>query len=238
MEYLYLVGAVAVIAWAFQVEIKKQREAGKVKDQFLEKLGTLPDYEPSQVLEYNYLYFAVDTDNDVVCYAKAPEWKPVMVAGRDILSVAIDEDGYTVTQFSLPHTSGSAVLGVLPRSAEALLGTRSPQSTSVDVVNKMTLRLEIDDPLHPIIDVPFMISRSRRSDPLYQKASSSARSFSSLITALIKRSSDPAETSSTTGNGDTVLERLTTLSALRADGTLTDDEFFREKSRILGTTHS
>lgn len=236
MEYLYLVGAAAVIAWAFQVEMKKQREAKKAKDQFLEKLGTLPNYKPSQVLEYNYLYFGVDTDNAVVCYAKAPEWKQLIVVAGDILSVAIDEDGYTVTHSSLPHTSGNAVLGVLPRSAEAVLGTRSAQSTSVDVVNKMTLRLEIDDPAHPIIDVPFMISRSRRSDPFYQKASSSARSFSSLITALIKRSSDPVQASSTTDNGNSVLEQLTILSALRADGTLTDDEFLREKSRILGTT--
>lgn len=236
MEYLYIAGAVAILAWAIQIDAQKQRDARKRKEQFLEHLATVPNYKPSAVHEYNWLYFGVDTENDVVCYATPPTWMPLLINARDILSVTVHEDGQTVTHASRPKKSRGAILGnLVVGNVAVLIPGPSTRSSSVEYVNKITLRLELDNVDSPIIDVPFMISRSRRSDPHYKKASSSARSFSSLVTALMKRGSEPLGPPSPLLERDAILEGLTALAALRADGVLSDDEFQREKSRIIGT---
>lgn len=237
MEYLIIIGLVALAIFGFVNNAKERTAKNEVKESFLYRLKALPDYAPQTVHNTADVYFGIDAENQVVCYATAPGWTPLLVNAEDILSVSIYEDGRSVSHASRPRQVGGALVGnALGGSAGAIIGGLGTKQTTVEMINNITLRLEIDVPEHPICDVVFLSINTRRDGPLYKSVSANTRSFSSQISALIRSSSKQVEGSQVPPMEDVIIRNLTSLAALQESGALTDEEYLREKSRILGTT--
>lgn len=232
---LIVIGLFALAAWGFYTQAQERSEVKDKKGKFLDHLKTVNGFKQSRVHDDKTAYLAVDVDNGRIYFGSAPEWKPTLVSAKQIMSVTIYEDGQTVTHASRLRQVGGALVGnALAGDKGAIIGGLGAKTTSVDAIKSVVLRLEIDDPRNPIIGVNFLRYPDKRGGRLYEQASVAARSFSSLITAIMRRSEAASEGTVVPPVGDRKLEDIAKLAQMRDQGVLTEQEFIREKARILG----
>lgn len=154
------------------------------------------------------------------------------------MSVAVYEDERSVTHANRGRQVGAAIVGnALAGSTGAIIGGLGAKAKSIDMVNRIILRIEIDNPSRPLLDLGFLKTPTKRGGYVHEQASREARTWSSLVTAIMRKSEEADSVSPVASPlndlTDSKLENLTKLSDLRERGALTPEEFEREKARIL-----
>lgn len=121
--------------------------------------------------------------------------------------------------------------------AAAIIGGLGAHQHSADLVQRVTLRIELEDPAKPVIDVDFLTAAAPRGSQYHERANQEARMWSSLITAMMRATEVGNETEKPVleAPSESRLEQLSKLGKLRDAGILTQDEFDQEKARILGS---
>jgi hypothetical protein len=200
-------------------------------------MSAKPGFEKSKWHADAFLAVALDSESNQVAYAEAPGYSATFVDAGKIISVTVYEDQRTLTHTHRGRQIGAAFVGSkIAGSTGAVIGALGARAHSEDLVNRVTLRIELEGTVKPILDVEFLTAPAPRGSHFHESASREARAWSSLITAMIRSADEaPDEVSPTAGAiQESKLEMLEKLGALRDRGILTQDEFETQKAKILG----
>lgn len=168
-----------------------------------------------------------------------------IISYKDIIGSEVYEDGETVSQTDPLSKIGGALVGdALGGNTGAIIGGLSAKTVSSVKVKRIELRLLINDTSAPTYDVCFLdkISGYSRDSKMYKGLSEASRQWHARMGFLIKRAQDekmgknekPQNAAITTPAVPGISDELKKLAALRAEGILTDDEFDRQKAKLLG----
>ncbi|MBY6113307.1 hypothetical protein KUW09_04790 [Mameliella alba] len=248
MEFLVIIGIVLVVV--FVISIAKAGSDEKKKSTFEQELASAYPEAKIFVSVYDFSYVAIDFSSDRLMvglkqqrggFADTEMPYDGTYSFAEIAEVALIKDGTTVTSTNRGSQAvGAAVGAVAFGGLGALIGGLSGSSTEQDRVRRITLRIKVDDPDHPVHDITvFYWEASKKGvktdgmllSPVLKKA----EELGTHVSNAIRRSAKKAETASVAST----LEHSTTLQIselwrLKEAGALTEQEFLNEKAKILG----
>ncbi|MFF2031122.1 SHOCT domain-containing protein [Arthrobacter sp. NPDC058192] len=209
-------------------------------------LGFVPGFTPSNhITGINRVALGLDSVQHKFCVIDVLSWTCRIYEAADLMSVEVFEDGQSIARSHRHGKTGRRMVaaGLLVGDFGTLAAGLAAGNTAKprDLVHEVTIRLGINDPVHPIRDVPLFVSRSspiKRGSSWYRSLSTEARSWASLLTAMTKAADLAAsETEKLAGPSDqapgSVAAELRQLAKLYADGHLTDSEFAELKDRVI-----
>jgi hypothetical protein len=159
------------------------------------------------------------------------------------MSVEIFEDGTSVTKTVRSSQIGGAVVGgLILGGVGAIIGGLSGKAETTRKVNRIDLRIIVNDTTHPLHDVVFLNVETKNDTLRYQQAMQQARHWNGVIEVLINRAN--AEDKQTTIDDVkqkqfippiSAADEIKKLSDLYTTGTLTLDEFKQLKQKLLNS---
>lgn len=181
---------------------------------------------------------ALDEERSLVCLLSRSDVGIThrLVGYRDILSAELFEDGHTVVKTARANQVGGVLVGgLLLGGAGAVIGGLSGKKVETGSVNRIELRLVVNDSAAPTHDVVFLAATSKRDSVLYKSAADDARKWQARVDVLIKAADEELQGKSDVRQSVTsVSDELRKLAELRDTGILTDSEFESQKARLLG----
>lgn len=161
---------------------------------------------------------------------------------KDLISVEMFEDGQSILKSGrMRQVGGALVGGMIAGGTGALIGGLGTAHRSKDVVNRIELRIVVDDPDNPTRDIPFLTGQVLRNSPQHQFFDSEARAWHGRLAALIRAEDSLRERLwaeqqhvSTPPLPSSVADELAKLAELRTAGVLNEEEFQSQKGRLLG----
>lgn len=240
MTIILLILAVFVVFKVGQARARKKTRAERIDalGSFDAAMADRAGFEKKRWHADALLAIALDPTSNQLAYAEAPGYSAKFVGARKIMSVTVYEDQRSITHANRGRQIGAAYVGnKLAGPAGAIIGGLGARQHSEDLVQRVTLRIELEEPTKPVIDVDFLTAAAPRGSQYHERANQEARTWSSLITAMIRATEVVNEKSSPTLDvpSESRLEQLAKLGKLRDSGILTQDEFDEEKARILGS---
>jgi predicted GIY-YIG superfamily endonuclease len=200
-----------------------------------------PDFSASRIVHNDYDSIAVDSGRNKIAIFNKEFMAGRVYEAADIMSVEVYEDGRSISQASRTRQIGAAMVGnFIAGSAGALIGGLGAKTSSRDEIRALTLRLTLDDAEFPIFDLQLNRSVLLKGSVPHAELSVVARGWASLLEATM-RNSEPRSQTPNSVEGEppanipvqSLADELGKLSALRASGILTDEEFTMLKQRLI-----
>ncbi|WP_411376390.1 SHOCT domain-containing protein [Arthrobacter sp. MPF02] len=189
---------------------------------------------------------ALDSARNRLCVLDLNRADYRVYQAADLQSVEVFEYSKTLTRHRKDGRGGRALAtaGFLVGDAGSMLVgmTAAKAAKSKDQVHEITLRIELSDPKRPIYDVQLFRSANsplKMGSALHASISSQARTWSSLLTALIRYAESQAvasvapQAAPSATPPPSVVDELSRLAALHSSGHLTDAEFATMKARLI-----
>jgi hypothetical protein len=200
-----------------------------------------PDFSASRIVHNDYDSIAVDSGRKKIAIFNKEFMAGRVYEAADIMTVEVYEDGRSISQASRTRQIGAAMVGnFIAGSAGALIGGLGARTSSRDEIRALTLRLTLDDVEFPIFDLQLNRSVVLKGSVPHSELSVLARGWASLLEATM-RNSEPRSQTPNSVEGEppasipmqSLADELGKLSALRAGGILTDEEFTMLKQRLI-----
>ena len=181
---LFVVGFIAIVGMSEIKLDKKKREMNA-------KLRSYSNFSPSQTIvgENGKTGFAMDEERKQVALisVETPELVVRIFNYEDVLSSEIFVDDNTISRTSRTSQVGGALVGgLLFGGLGAVVGGLSGKSISSKKVEKIDLRITVNDTKNPLHDVNFLRFASGESKSAYIKAVGEARHWHGLVAIIIK----------------------------------------------------
>ncbi|USD36024.1 MULTISPECIES: SHOCT domain-containing protein [Ferrimonas] len=242
MEWIGVIFGLAVVVAVIQAWSRSSS-----KKQMRQSLETLAEFTPSQQLMANdgNTGIALDESSQKLCLIRQGTLEPelTLLEYADLLSVEVFEDGHTVTRTARGSQLGGALIGGLALGGVgAIVGGLSGKKVASDKVQRIDLRLLVNNTERPLLDLNLMDAEAQKGGLVYNAAMQQARHWHGLLEVLIQRadrdderrapaamSSEPQATAAVS-----VADELQKLAELHRQGVLTDTEFVAQKSKLLG----
>ena len=201
----------------------------------------IPDFTVTQKFISLHLYsaIAIDEGRKKVCLVlNGPGGvSNRIISYNEILSCEIYEDGAVVTKTVRSSQLGGALIGGLALGGVgAIIGGLSGSTKTSDKVNRIDIRITVNDTKNPLHDVNFLLGECPRESIFYKSANQQARHWHGLVDVLIKRADmddkakhAPVQQPATSSLAD----ELKKLAELRDLGVLNAEEFQEQKNRLL-----
>jgi hypothetical protein len=162
----------------------------------------------------------------------------------DIISSEIFENGTSITKTSRTSQVGGAVVGGLVLGGVgAMIGGLSGKQKTTDQINRIDLRLTVNDTHAPVHDVAFLNIPVSRTGFLYESASKAARGWHGYLDVLVRRTESEANRVQTRDRQPPaesprmlVADEIKKLADLVKSGALTVDEFKQQKAKLIGSS--
>ena len=111
-----------------------------------------------------------------------------VISSQDILSTELFEDGITVTKTVRSSQIGLALIGGIAFGGiGAVIGGLSGKTHSSKKIQRVALRLIVNDTVEPLHEVTFLDTETNRDGILYKLAMEKARHWHGLMEVVIKR---------------------------------------------------
>lgn len=238
---IILGGVIGVALTIWQVSTANQR-----RSEISAAIGAVPEFSAS------FQHLGADGNNGIaldepraeVCLLTRVSGRLSyrVVGYRDILSAELFEDGQTITRtVRSSQVGGVLVGGLLLGGVGAIIGGLSgARTTAKGKVKRIDLRLVVNDASQPTHDVCFLFIETTRDGAIYKLAAEPARQWQARMDVLIKRadreyaSGQPTSPTQVMQQAGSVSDELRKLADLRASGILTEAEFEKQKSKLLG----
>lgn len=218
------------------------------KKQVLAALNFIAGFSKAEhLLGSNGHAIALDSTRNRLCVIDLNTKTYRVYQAGELQSVEVFEDSKTLTRHRKDGRGGRALAtaGFLVGDAGTMLVGMSAAKAakSRDQVHELTLRIELADPKRPIYDVQLFRSPNsplKMGSALHGSLSNKARTWASLLTALI-RYAESQEVAAATSQvvppampPRSVVDELSQLASLHSSGHLTDAEFAAMKARLIG----
>lgn len=219
---LLLIPIIVPIIILVFVQINREKKAGQKIDSILQ---SLPDFHLTTEVraEDNSYSFCIDDEHKKVVIVKYGEER--VLNYDDIISVELHKDNVVVSSKSTMRTVGGAILGgALAGGAGMVVGGLSGPSKSKNKIETASANILVRDLSSPSIC-------------LYANPISQAKKivdYLSVIIDLVDREEEKAKAVAAP-KPLTAADQLLTLSQLKANGTLTEEEFAALKARIVAS---
>ena len=159
----------------------------------------------------------------------------------DIIKCEIDEDGAIIESGGV----GRAIVGgVVAGGVGAVVGAVTRKSKSV--CSSLNVHIFTSNVDNPQITIPLISNETNRSDNKYKENHAKAENIYDVVLAAMKNVSPTASVQekpappqispqriSNSKKSATIKERLEQLNTLRADGIITDEEYHKQREKIL-----
>lgn len=231
-----------------EYEENEKKLGEKIRESYL-KLN----FKPTQKYfsSVNNSYFAMDENNKKLCIisvnrmSNVPKVNPRVIDYKDVLEAEIIEDGISVTKTSRGSQIGRTLLGgVVAGGLGAVIGGLSAKTITTNEVSKIQLQIVINDTKIPIKKITFLNSEKpiKKDTQEYRTAIQKANHWHKLMTIVIKQADtyDNEKQEKVVTNErnienstSSVADELTKLSQLKKEGFLTDEEFQKQKQKLL-----
>ncbi len=251
MEALITISIIIVIIVGLYFESDAKNKGEKYGDSF-DKKTTINDYllgikdfcATQQLIGVDdNSALAIDEQKDEFYLINKSQEKFLsrVILYKDLLSVEIFEDGETISSTVRSSQIGGALIGGIALGGiGAVIGGLSGKTKSSDKVEKIILRLVVNDTKNPLHEVYFLnfATGIKKKDSRYQEAMQKARHWNSLIEVLIKRA-DMEDKENSANNvvqisQSSIADEIKKLAELRDAGILSDAEFQQQKEKLLG----
>lgn len=237
--FVAIIVSVVVIFAKFVVPAQGRKALG-------EYLGSRPDFKASQSFfsEDGETAIALDDGRRLVCLASRGRGEQVLartIPYSDILRCEIHEDGTAITKTSRTSQVGGALIGqAVAGPVGALIGGLSGKRVEANEVNRVELRLVVNDVSSPTFSVTFLDRKVKRKSIVYRLAANQARHWYALIEVIIRQADDAVQPRGVAAAAPSnevssvhVADELRKLADLREAKILTEEEFQKQKQRIL-----
>lgn len=164
-----------------------------------------------------------------------------IISYTDIISVELFEDGNSITKTSRTSQAGGLLVGgLLLGGVGAIVGGLSGKTKTTEKIQKIDLRLIVNDVSQPLHDIAFMNVEGNKGGIIHNFALQNARHWHGVIEVLIKEADGeelkktiPDHSTASSKNNISVADELKKLAELKNSGLLTSDEFESEKLKLL-----
>lgn len=197
--------------------------------------------ENIQVTKYEFLKESTDT-----CFYIFDEVNKSMTIGNiscgkveqllidNILKVEIVEDNVTTIDKSVGNTIGKSLVGgAIAGSTGAIIGGASANSSVNTMPEKIAIKFYIKDVNSPSYILKILDSSSYSSKAAKKDFANAAKPFAMNICDTINSYKAIHDNKLSSGNISLNIEALTKLAELKEKGFLTNEEFAKEKGKIL-----
>ncbi|MFE1242953.1 SHOCT domain-containing protein [Fictibacillus sp. NPDC058756] len=246
---IIVLGAIIGVSYYFKnkEEDRKATESIEKSQKIYEATRSLNDFKVTQrFTSYDSeMTLLLDEDSKKLCLIYTSNQSKEIYNYSDILSSEILEDGVTVINTSRSSQIGGALIGgVLAGGVGAIIGGLSAQKTSTNKVNKVDLKIIVNNTKSPYklinilttndIDINGNPSPIERDSQKYKDAMNNANHWHNLISVLIKQADleDNKATKSNQTSGS-LADEIKKLSDLHKAGILTEEEFNNQKLKLL-----
>ena len=207
-----------------------------------EKFNNLKDFTPTQKIvgAMNMYVFAVDHVRRKIAYIDEKE--VVFVPYEKIISVEVVENNTIIASKSSVRTIGGAVVGgALAGGAGAIVGGLSGDSTMKKKISSVQVRIKLRDINSPVLlincfDSDAMLGYKDIAPNSDKIGLEHARTISDLVSVIIDdvdKAEKQKQSSVSATDVTSVAEELAKLADLRSKGILTDEEFNKQKAKLL-----
>jgi len=234
-----LLGAIiaGIYYWIKGSSLKNNKS--KVEDSFKE----IPDFTPSQQYTSSDGLKVIGYDEDrkqfVITSLNSQITSSKIFSYVDILSAEIFYDGSTVTKTNRVSQLGGALIGGLALGGlGAVVGGLSGKTSSKKEVEKIELRIIVNDKESPIQDIIFLNTKCKEWTPLYKESDKSVRHWFAIISLLIEEADKEDAKNSRhpmldTNQNNSLADTLNDLNELFQKGILTEAEFSKAKQNAI-----
>lgn len=227
------------------------------KNDFIKLLGTLDDFDVTDLLigEDGNTGFAYDNEHRKICLLAISAHQPTawVYDYKDVLSCELYEDGNSINKTSrMSQVGGALIGGVIFGGVGAIIGGLSGKTKTTNSINRIDLRMVINDSQSPIHDINLLNIETSKSDIVYKSSIEKARRWHGILTVIIKRADKEDEekalvpdeaieneiTSQTlseeeVATSSNLINDLSKLGDLLDRGILTNEEFQLQKKKLL-----
>ncbi|KRE45834.1 SHOCT domain-containing protein [Paenibacillus sp. Soil522] len=189
----------------------------------------------------------IDSVENKICVMSSELNIGKVYSSNDILEVEIVEDGKSVINTSRGSQVGGALIGaVLAGGVGAIVGGLSGKKIQSDTVNRIDMKLLLNDIENPVIMINFMNDFNfatktknkegeRKDSRKYKEAIELVTHWHGLVSVLIKRADDGDNASNQKNyiTNFSIADELTKLVELHKNGILTQEEFELQKNKVL-----
>jgi hypothetical protein len=218
-----------------QARLRQQR----VNDVVDQAAGATPGYTITHRMDNPNLVLTLDAGSGQVGFYQVRDASWKVYPGSAVVSAEVFEDGRSVLVSQRGRQVGGAILGgIVAGTTGALIGGIGTAPGSKEYVERVELRIVIDDPDHPLWDIVFLSTRATRGGGQHQLSDGAARAWHGRIAALIRSTENKASAQPgqhVSAAPVSVADELSKLALLRNSGILTETEFEAEKNRLLSS---
>lgn len=211
-----------------KVLLKKEEKEIRIKEYNLAKEKAQNFVSTSNVDKY--IYF-----NDDIEEIYIPNFwiGPSFIKYSEILDFELLEDGTTVSSGGV----GRAVAGgVLFGGAGAVVGAVTGKHKGTNIANSMEIRITTKDINNPVVFIKIFKGEHKKGSFIYNAYRDKAYKILSILQIIVDRvnkTQQSNEQNSVSNNNLSVVEELKGLKELLDSGVLTQEEFEKQKSKIL-----
>jgi hypothetical protein len=173
-----------------------------------------------------------------ICSLNNDETSYKVFSYADLLSVEIFYDGNTVTKTNRVSQIGGALIGgVALGGLGAVVGGLSGKTSSKKEVEKIELRLIVNNKESPIQDILFLNMKCKEWTPLYKESEKDVRHWFGIVSLLIKEADKQDEKNTSNITQDLAEEvpedKLEKLHGLLQKNIISEEEFNTAKQKLL-----
>jgi len=242
MEFIWLMATVFIIAIIFG--IMQGRSNNKKRNEMVKEIQKLDDFDVSHsYMEANAINgIALDNSRHKFCLIvnELGKYNLSVYSYKDLLEVEVLEDGGSITKTARGSQLGGMLIGGLALGGVgAIVGGLSGQKNNIDKIKSMDLKLVINNIDNPLFIINFFKSveskGSTRSGLLYNNSNELIKEWHSRLSVLIKKADEEDKKSEKIKNTNSVADELIKLKELLKEEIISQDEFDKQKEKILNT---
>ena len=167
------------------------------------------------------------------------------IAFSDIVKAEMVRDGTQVATTNRgSQLLGTAVGAVALGGVGALIGGLSASKTTLNGAKRIAIRITVDNPKKPVHEVTFYTSKDkkggRQGEKLFDKSVQKAAEFAAYLDAAIRetekdlpKNNQPKNNQPKNNQSVDISEQISRLWQLQQEGALTQEEFEKQKAKLL-----